>query len=266
MGDKIHGRMLAAERQQVILDMLKEHGSVAIGDICRTCNVSSVTARSDLDTLEREGQLKRTHGGAVPVSQLVIPGVPQRVRKNARAKQLIGQRASELVSDGDMILVGSGSTTLAFLHCLVEKRDIKIITNDVNGLYYIEQFLPQATPICTGGVLGRQYRHFSGPMVAASLADIYLDKVFLGADGYEPGFGFLAEFEQTAATKVEFLRHARNKIVLMDSTKVGSARSFIRFAEPSEIDMVIMDKDPDGLVAKDVDADSDGGPSKVVLA
>ncbi|MGI6229981.1 MAG: DeoR/GlpR family DNA-binding transcription regulator [Tractidigestivibacter sp.] len=259
-----HNRMLAAERQKLILDLLHTNGSVSVNEICEKCGVSSVTARSDLDALEREGHLKRTHGGAVPISQLVIPAVPQRVRKNARAKKAIGKRAAELVEDGETILVGSGSTTLAFLHCLGEKHDIKIITNDINGLIYVEQFLPNATPACTGGVLGREYRHFSGPMVASSLSEIYLDKVFLGADGFEPDFGFLAEFEQTASTKVEFIRHARKTVILMDSTKVGTARSFVRFAGPKDADIVIMDKDPGGIVAQATMGPH--GQNRVILA
>ena len=166
--------------------------------------------------------------------------------------------------DGETILVGSGSTTLAFLHCLTEKRGITIITNDVNGLIYIEQFLPHATPVCTGGILGREYRHFAGTMVASSLSDIYLDKVFLGADAFEPDFGFLAEFERTAPTKAEFMRHARKTIILMDASKVGAARSFVRFAAPTDVDTVIMDKDPGGIVAS-ATAGKDGR-SRVVLA
>ena len=161
-------------------------------------------------------------------------------------------------------LVVSGSTTLAFLHCLAEKRGITVITNDVNGLIYVEQFLPQATPACTGGILGREYRHFAGPMVASSLSDIYLDKVFLGADAFEPDFGFLAEFERTATTKVEFMRHARKTIILMDASKVGAARSFVRFATPTDVDTVIMDKDPGGIVTSATTYKD--GRSRVVLA
>ena len=148
------------------------------------------------------------HGGAVPVTQYVIPRVPQRLRRNAKAKQSIARYAASLVSDGEMILVGSGSTTLAFVRALSEKKGITIISNDCNVIEYAEQHLPNATIVSTGGSLGRDYRHYYGSMVASSLSDIYLDKVFLGADGFEPDFGFLAEFEQTALTKVEFLKHA----------------------------------------------------------
>ena len=253
MSSKQPAKMLAVERQRKILEMLDTSSSIRISDICDTFGVSAVTARSDLDVLERDGKLKRTHGGAVPVSQYVIPRVPQRLRRNAKAKQGIARYAASLVSDGEMILVGSGSTTLAFVRALSDKKGITIISNDCNVIEYAEQHLPDATIASTGGALGRDYRHYYGSMLASSLSDIYLDKVFLGADGFEPDFGFLAEFEQTALTKVEFLRHARTKIMLMDSTKVGAGRSFVRFAKPSEFDIVIMDKDPDGIVTAAVE-------------
>lgn len=242
------GRMLAVERRQRILDMLEHRSSLLISDICQECGVSAVTARGDLDFLESEGKLKRTHGGAVPISEYVIPRVSERVRKNARAKQAIARRAAELVTDGEMILVGSGSTTLEFVKALKAKRGITIISNDCHVIEYSEQYLPEATIVSTGGILGREYRHYYGPFVAASLADVFLDKVFLGADGFEPSFGFLAEFEQTAFTKVEFMRHARNVVLLIDATKVGAGRSFLRFAKPEDADLVIMDKDPGGIV------------------
>lgn len=242
------GRMLAVERRQRIIDMLENHSSVLIADICRECGVSAVTARADLDYLEGEGRLKRTHGGAVPVSEYVIPRVSERVRKNARAKQAIARRAAECVSDGEMILVGSGSTTLEFVKALRGKHDLTIVTNSCHIIEYAEQYLPDVTIMSTGGILARKYRHYYGPLVGASLADIYLDQVFLGADGFEPSFGFLAEYEQTAYAKVEFLKHARTKIVLMDSSKVGAGRSFLRFAKPDDVDLVIMEKDPEGMV------------------
>lgn len=234
----------------MILSALAADGAVSISAICAACGVSSVTARGDLDLLERQGRLKRTRGGAVAVTQFVVPQVPKRMRKNTKAKQDIARYAASLVEDGEMILCGSGSTVLEFLHALGDKRDITIITDDCNGLDYAEAHLPHATVVSTGGTLGREYRHYYGPLVAASLANVLVDKLFMGADGFEPGFGFLAEFERTASTKVEFMRHARNRIILMDSTKVGAARSFVRFARPDEVDMVVMDRDPEGAVAK----------------
>ena len=243
-----HGRMLAAERRQRIVDMLQDSSSVLISDICQVCHVSAVTARADLAYLETEGQLRRTRGGAVPLTDYAMPRVSDNVRKNARAKQLIGRRAAELVSDGETILVGSGSTTLELVKALHGKQDVTVITNDCKLLSIVAARFPDLTLVSTGGVLGRDFGHYYGPLLSASLADVYLDKVFLGADGFEPGFGFLAEHERTSSTKREFMRHARRRVVLMDASKVGRGISFMRFARPDEVDVVVMDRDPDGVV------------------
>ena len=144
-----------------------------------------------------------------------------------------------------MILVGSGSTTLEFVKALRAKSGITIVTNSCHIIEYAEQHLPEATIMCTGGVLAREYRHYCGPLVAASLADIYLDQVFLGVDGFEPSFGFLTEYEQTAYTKVEFLRHARTKIVLMDQEQGGGQAA--RASQARRRDVVTADR-PGGLV------------------
>lgn len=243
-------RVLAVERQRRIMEMLSLKTALRISEVCHELGVSAVTVRSDFDALERLGKLKRTRGGAVPISELVVSHVPERMKKNAHAKRAIAQAAAKLVHDGETILVGSGSTTLEFVHALGEKRDITIISNACQVIEYAEQHLPDTTIVSTGGELGRNYRHYFGPMVAASLANVFVDKVFLGADGFEPSFGFLAEYERTASTKVEFMKHARTKIILIDSSKVGSSRSFVRFARPGDVDMIIMERDPHGVVAR----------------
>lgn len=241
--------MLASERRGLILSMLRDHGSVSVSDVRARCGVSAVTIRNDLAYLEDEGRLKRTHGGAVPASEYIVPVVSKRIHKNVRAKQAIAQAAAERVRDGEMILVGSGSTTLEFVKALTEKQNLTIVTNSCHIIEFAEQHMPQVTIISTGGQLARTWRHYTGSFLAASLADVYVDQVFLGADGFEPSFGFLAEYEETARAKVEFMRHARSKIILMDATKVGASQLFLRFAKPHDVDCVIMDYDPEGLVA-----------------
>lgn len=242
-------RMLAAERRQRIVDMLAQGSSVLVTDICREFGVSAVTVRGDLDYLEAEGRLRRTHGGAVPITEYAAPRPSEHERRNLRAKQAIARRVARLVGDDETVLVGSGSTTLEFVRALREREGVTVITNDRQIIEYVERRAPELTVVSTGGVLSRDCPHYFGPFVAASLADVYLDKVFLGADGFEPGIGFLAEYEQTAFAKVEFLRHARTRVILMDATKVGASSSYLRFARPDEVSLVVMDRDPDGAVA-----------------
>ena len=88
------GRMLAVERRQHIIEMIESRPSVLISDICRECGVSAVTARADLDYLEGEGRLKRTHGGAVRVSEYVIPRASARTRAPSRRSPAARRRGS----------------------------------------------------------------------------------------------------------------------------------------------------------------------------
>jgi len=76
--------MLASERRGLILSMLRDHGSVSVSDVRARCGVSAVTIRNDLAYLEDEGRLKRTHGGAVPASEYIVPVVSKRIHKPNR--------------------------------------------------------------------------------------------------------------------------------------------------------------------------------------
>ena len=161
-------RITSEQRQNRILDMLSRKGEVVVSELSTEFGVSAVTIRTDLTELEHEGKLKRIHGSAVPARELVVPSLPTRIRRNVRAKDAIGKAAAELVHDGETILVGSGSTTLAFIRSLDKKRDISIISDEPAAHTYIQQHLPNATPISTGGILGRGF-HLYGPYLSASL-------------------------------------------------------------------------------------------------
>ena len=240
-------RITSEERQNRILDMLSRKGEVVVSELSTEFGVSAVTIRTDLTELEHEGKLKRIHGGAVPARELVVPSLPTRIRRNVRAKDAIGKAAAELVHDGETILVGSGSTTLAFIRSLDKKRDISIISDEPAAHTYIQQHLPNATPISTGGILGRGF-HLYGP--------------YLSAYGFERRLGFLAERQVTADAKKEFMKHASKVIILMDATKVGASRLFVPFAQPGNVDLVIMDTDPSDVVAEA--ARVSGGRARVV--
>lgn len=254
-------RMTSDDRRRQILSLLSSQGIVHVATLSQTFGVSTVTIRTDLSELEYGGKLKRIHGGAVSVKELVVPSLPKRMRRNTRAKDAIGHAAAGLVTDGETILVGSGSTTLAFVNALNPKTNLSIITDEPGIINYVTQRLPNVTPICTGGILGCGY-HYYGPLLAASLANVHVDKAFLGADGFERHLGFLAERKVTAEAKKEFMKHSDRTVILMDATKVGASRFFVPFAMPGEIDLIIMDSDPHGIVATSVRAA--GGRTHVI--
>ena len=124
-----------------------------------------------------------------------------------------------------------------------------MVTNDWHVLEQGKLEFGHINLVGTGGMLMREQGFFYGHMLASSLSDILFDKVFIGANGYDPAFGFLTELAAACEVKKNFLAHARNKIVLMDASKVIEGRSYTRFAKPDEIDMVFVDRDPGGAIA-----------------
>ena len=220
-------RMLAVERRQTILSILHANSTISVAEAAKACGVSQVTARADLDALAEEGLLSRTRGGAV-ASSGVTPLMPVRMKQNIVVKAQISSQAVEFVNDGDSILVGSGSTTLAFVKALKDKHDLRILTNDQYIIEYAENELRNAVLISTGGILEPYYHHLSGVLAQASVQSVYYDKCFIGADAYQPSF------------------------VLMDATKIKREHVSARFAGLDEFDAIIMDKDPEGIVASEL--------------
>lgn len=235
---------LAAERHRWILETLENKSSIKTAEICAKYNISPVTARADLKDLEKLGSLERVHGGAVSLhrSQSVVPPM-RRATYNSAAKTAIAKIASDLVNDGDSIIVDTGTTALEFVRHLDGKKNLTVVTNDITILEYMEEHLPLATPIILGGTFRRSHRYTYGTITTSSLNSLFLDKVFLAANSFIPEVGFMTEFEPVCTVKRCLLSHAKYRYILMDSSKIG-VNSFMRFAGVDDFDGIVLEKDP----------------------
>lgn len=252
MAQEQSAKLLAAERRRRIVEMLQRSSPILISDVARELGVSTVTVRNDFDALASRGLLRRVHGGAVLVSEFAFSSPVERTKGHLREKRAIADEASRLVADHETVLIGSGSTTYELVRALAARpaeADITVVTNDWHVLEQGRLEFEHVNLVGTGGTLMREQGFFYGHMLASSLSDILFDKVFIGANGYDPAFGFLTDLAAACEVKKSFLAHARNKIVLMDASKVTEGRSYTRFARPDEIDMVFVDRDPDGAIA-----------------
>jgi DeoR/GlpR family transcriptional regulator of sugar metabolism len=148
-------RLYRRERFEYILRELDSNGYAAVGDLAEVLGVSAVTVRADLDALEQEGALIRTHGGAVPVP-LEGGRYSFAVRRGIRvpAKERIGAYAASLIQDGEAIVMDASTTSWHVAHRLDEKRDITVITN---GLHVALELLrwPGVAVMMPGGPLWR---------------------------------------------------------------------------------------------------------------
>lgn len=257
-------RMLAVERRAWILATLDQRSSILTSEICEECGVSAITARSDLSELERQGKLMRTHGGAVSLARATAIDRPDiRASVNQLAKQSIASAAARLVTDGDSIFVDTGTTAVEFAKALGGKRNLTIVTNDMTITRYADEHLAECSVIGLGGTVRHGHNQTLGRLALEAIDSLYLDKVFLVANSFSPDLEFMTEFEPEGQIKIAMLRHAKHKIMMMDSSKIG-LYNFMRFAKMEDFEVVITEKDPNGVLQDYVR--TKGLRTRVVLA
>lgn len=246
--DVPQGGIKVQKRQSEILDMVSTKQRVSVKELACDFEVSEVTIRSDLDLLEKEGKLKRVRGGAVlPDRMREVADIARRMEINSEEKRKIAIRANALVSDGDSIAVDSGSTSFEFVKTLSNKKDLTILTHDLRMAAYVDRQLPNASVIVLGGALRSRHGYCWGPLTVEFINEFFVDKAFLGANAFTPAQGFMTESPHSGEVKRALIEHSRESIMLIDSFKIG-INSFIRFADIGDLDYVVMDDDPDGIV------------------
>ena len=257
-------RAFADERRAAIMEMLEHNASVQVAEIAQTFGVSSVTARADLDALAEAGKLRRTHGGAVSLhKRLTVSTQDRRINVNVAAKQAIAQSAIELVSDGDTLLVDSGTTE--FVRLLDQRDGITVITADITIADYIDESMPSVDVVMPGGALRKGHRYLYGPLTMQALQMVHADLAVMCPGAFVPGCGFTTDFPQMAETKTAMIAAAHQSVALMDASKVNG-RGMYRFAELADVDTIVMDCDPDGAVATSIAETADDARPNLVIA
>jgi len=237
--------MRQQERLALILDKLAASGSVSVVDLSAELKASAASIRRDLQTLEEQQLLKRTHGGAVAAE--VIYELPMRYRagRHQGEKRRIAEAAAELV-DLSVHSVGlSGGTTTTELARLLggAGRSLKVVTNALNiaGDLAVRSSIDL---VVTGGSVRPESYELVGPIADRALSGISLDVVFLGVDGIDAVGGISTHDEVEAQTDHCLIRTAKRVVVLTDGSKVG-VRAFSRIAAIGEVHHLITDGSAD---------------------
>jgi DeoR family fructose operon transcriptional repressor len=231
--------MLQEERQQLILQLLKENQSVRIAELCNNLNVTRETIRRDLYELEQKGLLKKVHGGAILNQTNVEPPYAKRSVLNLDEKEAIAVAAASYVEDGDAIYIDLGTTTLLFAKQLLEKKGITVITNALLVALELSKN-PHAKVIMSGGELRSGELALSGPVARKSLEPFYVDKAFIGAGGLSMESGFTDYHVGESDVRQLMLKNAKETYALLDHSKIN-VTAFTKVAELTDIDVVITD-------------------------
>lgn len=234
--------MRQVERLGVILEELSSAGSVAVADLCKAVGVSAATVRRDLDLLEEQRLLTRTHGGAV--AQMLSYELPLRYKSVRRQdqKRRIGLEAATRVHDGAVIGLTGGTTTTEVARAVVD-RPITVVTNALNiaGELAIR---PNIKLVVTGGVIRSESYELVGPLADRSLDDLHLDMAFVGADGITAADGLTTHHEVEARTDRALMDRARRVVAVADASKLGKV-AFARICPISVIHELVTDPDGD---------------------
>lgn len=228
------------ERWRDILTLLSAHGRIRVGDLAARLNVSEATVRRDLEAMQAQGMLQRTHGGAMlPQPTAFEVSFDESQGRALAEKRAIGQRAAGLVGEGESIIIESGSTTLELARCLGDFHKLTVLTNSL--AICKELSLHEGIEIMVlGGTLRRQSASLVGPWVSDILGGVRVDKAFLGINGLSAGFGLSAPNVFTAETRKAMIRAARMRIGLADHSKLG-LESLYRVEPVTALDVLVTD-------------------------
>jgi DeoR family fructose operon transcriptional repressor len=243
----------AEERQLRILDLARRDGRVDAAALAETFRVSTETIRRDLTVLERQGQLRRTHGGAIPVQRLGFdPGLMTRASAMVEEKARIGKAAAGYVPPEGSVLIDAGSTTATLAEFMPDDRPLTVLTN---GLPIAQTLAGQAnlTVLMPGGAVRSRSLSSVGPWAVRDLAEIRADIAFMGTNGLSIERGLTTTDQSEAVTKRAMIASARRTVLLCDHSKIG-VDDFFQFGDLADIDILITDTGLNADLADDLRA------------
>ncbi len=233
--------MLNEERRRGILALLNRDGRVLVKDLARHFRISQITIRKDLELLDSQGVVQRTHGGALPLQEgaLLDPSLREKEKLHRKQKLLIAEEAARLVEEGQSVLLDSGTTTTAIARALKDMAQLTVITNAIN--IAAELAGTNVEVILTGGMLRKNSFSLVGPLAERTLRQLSADILFLGVDGFDTKAGLFTPNLLESEVNRTMVEIARRTIAVCDSSKFGR-RSLCNIMPVTAVQEVITDK------------------------
>ncbi len=229
--------MLVEERRQRLLDLLSERGFAALGDLAQVLATSESTVRRDLDYWDERGVIRRTHGGAMFLTDSGLPALEERSSRALEEKQLIAKAAAARIQDGDAILLDGGTSTLEVARLLVG-RPLQIVTNSlpIANLFANSR---ETDLVILGGFVYPKTGVALGPLTVKMMEAINVRQTLMSVGGITAK-GLFNSNLLLVETELAMMRCADEVVVVADHTKIG--RQALAFLCPlPAIDTLIVD-------------------------
>jgi len=239
---------IPAERQKKIIEFIEMNTSAQIHELAERFHVSEATIRRDLDDLDKQGALRRTHGGAIKMNRSTSYEnvYAEKIALMTEEKYRIAEYAARLVHAGDTVMIDSGTTTFFVAQALSSVENLTIITND---LFIACQMSihPSSTLIVTGGTRRQGRQELVGTITENFLRETHVDIAFIGADGIDANSGITnANFSEVGVKRL-MMNAAMRSVVVADHSKFGRV-ALARVCDLSEAGLLLTDNGIDDTV------------------
>ena len=239
--------LIPAQRRERIQEYLAIHKIARMDDLYPMLDASEATVRRDLEWLEREGVVERTHGGAMLNQRMTLePEYLQRAQKCPEEKRLIGELAASLIEDGDVVFINSGTTTTQVIRHIRGNAGITIFSNNL----YVALEVGDAgfKHHLIGGEFQPHSNSVAGRFATDNLRQVYADKAILGVDGISLIHGCTVPSNAEAEVIKQMIERTHGKIfIVADHSKWGVVSNF-QVATINQVDKWITDEAIDSSV------------------
>lgn len=242
-------RLLAPVRRASILESVRQSGSVQVAEIASRLAVSEMTIRRDLFGLERDGHVKRLHGGAVAVQSIPIdrdePSFDTRLSRDRVAKERVAAAALPLIDGAKTVALDVGATTFLLAQHLRSRFGLDLFTNSLRIAGMLSDSALQV--YVPGGRVRGTEMAIGGPAAAEAFGKLWFDVAFVGVSGITADGLFDYSMEDTEVKRV-YLARANRKVVLCDASKF-QRMSLVRVAGFELVDVLVTDAEPPADIA-----------------
>jgi len=243
--------MIPAQRRARISELLQERRAVRVSSLSEVLGVSEMTIRRDLERLEAEGLLVRTHGGAALRRHMAEePVYLDNVGANTEQKRRLAQSAAALIQPGETVFLSSGTTAAQVLRHVDPALEARVVTHNVGALAEAQGLRLEL--IVVGGRYRPRANAVDGPLALEEVGRFHASRMLLGVDGLDLGEGLTTPTVGIAAIERAMIAQTRGDVVVLaDRSKIGVVADVV-ICGFDEVDAVMLDDGVDDAVREEL--------------
>lgn len=235
--------MLAAERRNQILEILRRDERVLVGPLSVQFDVSEETIRRDLANLEQLGLAVKCYGGATLADNRNAPPFKVRKKLNVEEKKTVAALVAQMVDDGDFLMLDDSSTCYFIIRALHGKKGLTIVTNSIEIILELSGLHEDWNVISTGGNLNQTVFAFYGRKAEDTVRAFHVDKTIISCAGLDRNGQFTEAGIENATMKQAMMDSGREIVLAMDSHKFNCT-AFISVGSLTQVNTIVTNADP----------------------